>query len=301
MAETDQNTVTYSNLPPGKYTFHLKARNSDNVWSEPVTLHIIVRPPFWKTIWFYFFAIVVSMYGIYLISAYREKRQKKINEQLEEIVKDRTKLIMQQRDEKEVLLKEIHHRVKNNLQIINSLLSIQSAYTKDENALKLFDEAKNRIRAMALIHEKMYRTKDLSDINFNDYVNSLLKDLIETYAINKKIKLNILIPEIKFGIDTSIPLGLLLNEIISNSLKYAFDDTVQNPEIIVQLFYDRENDEYLLKVGDNGKGMPREIFEKTDLPSLGMELIKIFVQQLDGTIDMLNDKGTIYYIRFKTR
>ncbi len=297
--ETEQTSITYSNLPPGHYVFHLKARNSDNVWSEPVTLRINITPPFWQTIWFYFIIIVLSMYGIYLLSAFRERRQKKINEQLEEIVKERTKLIIRQRDEKEVLLKEIHHRVKNNLQIINSLLSIQSAYTKDENALKLFDEAKNRIRAMALIHEKMYRTKDLSDINFNDYVRTLINDLIQTYAINKHIELNIKLPDIKFGIDTSIPLGLLLNEIISNSLKYAFDDTIENPEITVELFYDEENKEYLLKVGDNGIGLSREIFEKTDLPSLGMELIKIFVQQLDGSIDMVNDNGTIYYIRFK--
>tara|TARA_Y100001933_G_scaffold247486_1_gene280343 strand:+ start:12468 stop:15410 length:2943 start_codon:yes stop_codon:yes gene_type:complete len=297
--ETDQTSVTYSNLPPGRYVFHLKARNSDNVWSEPITMQITVTPPFWKTIWFYFIVIVVGMYLIYLLSAYREKRQKKINEQLEEIVKERTKLIIQQRDEKVILLKEIHHRVKNNLQIINSLLSIQSAYTKDENALKLFDEAKNRIRAMALIHEKMYGTKDLSNINFNDYVRTLIKDLIDTYAINKKINLKINLPNIKFGIDTSIPLGLLLNEIISNSLKYAFDENIENPEIIVELFYDSKNDEYLLKVGDNGVGMPREIFEKNDLPSLGMELIKIFVQQLDGKINMTNDNGTMYYIRFK--
>jgi len=115
----------------------------------------------------------------------------------------------------------------------------------------------------------------------------------------KKINLKINLPNIKFGIDTSIPLGLLLNEIISNSLKYAFDENIENPEIIVELFYDSKNDEYLLKVGDNGVGMPREIFEKNDLPSLGMELIKIFVQQLDGKINMTNDNGTMYYIRFK--
>jgi two-component sensor histidine kinase/ligand-binding sensor domain-containing protein len=299
--ETQQNSVTYSNLPPGIYVFHLKARNSDNVWSEPITVKLTITPPFWKTIWFYFIVVIAFMYFIYLISAIREQRQKKINEQLEAIVKERTKLIIQQRDEKEVLLKEIHHRVKNNLQIINSLLSIQSAYTKDQEALNLFDEAKNRIRAMALIHEKMYGANDLANINFNDYVQTLVKDLIDTYAINKNINLKINLPTIKFGIDTSIPLGLLLNEIISNSLKYAFNDTIENPEIIVELYFNSKNNEYLLKVGDNGIGMPREIFDKTDLPSLGMELIKIFVQQLDGTIELNNEQGTMYYIRFKTQ
>lgn len=297
---TQKNSATYSNLPPGKYTFCVKAKNNDNVWNQqPLEYHFTITPPFWKTWWFYVVIAALLFYVIYKLSSYREKQQLAISKELEIKVKERTQLIESQRDEKEVLLKEIHHRVKNNLQVINSLLSIQSGYTKDERALELFDEAKNRIRSMALIHEKMYQTGDLSKIDFQDYIISLTDDLIQTYSINCDIFLDIKIEKIKFNIDTLIPIGLLLNEIISNALKYAFNGTNKG-SIIIHLNFDKETNHYTLLVGDNGTGISEEVFIKED-GSLGMELIKIFVSQLDGEIELLKQTGSMYKIVFPPR
>lgn len=296
---TTKDVATYSNLPPGDYTFKVKSRNNDGVWNqEPATFSFSITPPFWKTWWFYILAAIIFFYSIFKIFSIKEKRQLEISRELEFKVKERTLVIEKQRDEKEVLLKEIHHRVKNNMQVINSLLSIQSSYTKDENALALFGEAQNRIRSMALIHEKMYQSSDLSKIDFEDYIIALTKDLISTYSINKDISLDLQITPIKFGIDTLIPIGLLLNEIISNTLKYAF---VNTPLGTISIYLkQKEHDEYELIIGDNGIGMKQDLLEKKD-ETLGMELIKVFVSQVDGEIKHLDKKGTYYKIIFKKR
>ncbi len=297
---TEKTSATYSNLPSGNYTFKVIARNEDGVWNqEPATYSFNISSPFWKKWWAILLFTLAIFYIIFKIASYKERRQKSINDDLEVKVKERTALIGSQRDEKEVLLKEIHHRVKNNMQVIISLLSIQSSYTKDEAALALFDEAKNRIRSMALIHEKMYQTGDLSQIDFQDYIMALTNDLIETYAINTDIFLDIKIGNVRFGIDTLIPLGLLLNEVISNALKYAFIDRDKG-RIKIHLSFDESTNNYNLVLGDNGIGMDQEVFDKEE-GSLGIELIKIFTSQLDGEIERLEDKGTMFRIIFLQR
>ncbi len=292
--------ATYSNLPPGDYTFSVIARNEDGLWNqEPATFSFTITNPFWKEWWVLLLFTIGVFYVIYKISTFKEKQQRKVSRELEEKVKERTIQIESQRDEKEILLKEIHHRVKNNMQVIISLLSIQSGYTKDEAALALFDEAKNRIRSMALIHEKMYQTGDLAHIDFQDYIMALTNDLISTYSINCDIFLDIKIDKVKFGIDTLIPLGLLLNEIISNSLKYAFLKTDKG-KISIHLNHDEGANNYILFIGDNGIGMPKGTLEKEDT-TLGIELIKIFVSQLDGEIVREDKKGTYFKITFYPR
>jgi two-component sensor histidine kinase len=151
---------------------------------------------------------------------------------------------------------------------------------------------------MALIHEKMYQSGDLSQIDFEDYIVALTKDLISTYSINKDIRLDLKIKPIKFGIDTLIPIGLLLNEIISNTLKYAF---VNTPSGTISIYLEqKELGEYELIIGDNGIGMKQGLLQKDD-ETLGMELIKVFVSQVDGEITHLDKKGTYYKIIFKKR
>jgi ligand-binding sensor domain-containing protein/two-component sensor histidine kinase len=297
---TNKTSATYSNLPAGNYIFKVIARNEDGVWNqEPATYSFSISSPWWKKWWAIILLATGIFYTIYRVASYKEKRQRLISQELEGKVKERTLLIETQRDEKEVLLKEIHHRVKNNMQVIISLLSIQSGYTKDEAALALFDEAKNRIRSMALIHEKMYQTGDLARIDFQDYIMALTNDLIETYAINTDIFLDIKIDKVKFGIDTLIPLGLLLNEIISNTLKYAFVNRDKG-RITIHLSYDDSSSQYTLNIGDNGIGMPQELFEREE-GTLGVELIKIFISQLDGEIERLEEEGTVFKILFTPR
>lgn len=298
---TKKTSVTYSNLPPGDYKFLLKARNNDGIWTnEPIAYSFTIETPFWQTWWFYLLAFIGVVYIFIQLSSIKERRQRKISLELERKVRERTMLIEQQRDEKEILLKEIHHRVKNNMQVINSLLSLQSNYTTDEKSLALFDEAKNRIRSMALIHEKMYQTGDLANIDFQDYIVSLTNDLIATYSINCDIFLDIkIIDHTKFNIDTIIPLGLLINEIISNTLKYGF--VGKEKGIISVHLTKNENEYFVLQIGDNGIGMSREKFEG-ESESLGIELIKVFTEQLDGEIKLLDSKsGTTYELVFQKR
>jgi PAS domain S-box-containing protein len=190
--------------------------------------------------------------------------------------------------EKEILLKEIHHRVKNNLQVISSLLNLQSYYINDEHSRSIFIESKNRVISMALIHEKLYRYNNLSKINFNEYLEDLAKNLIVSYKTKKHvINLNINNKsEVLLDIGTSIPLGLCVNELLTNSIKYAFPDE-RDGEIKIELF--SEENKLHLSISDNGIGMKKEI-DFQNLQSLGMQLIHTLIDQLNGKIE-INQNG----------
>ena len=198
--------------------------------------------------------------------------------------------------EKEVLLKEVHHRVKNNLQVISSLLYLQSGYIQDVRALEVFADSRTRVKSMALIHEQLYQSSDLSRIDFGAYARSLVGDLSRTYALNPAaIKVQVNVGEVLLGIDTAIPCGLIINELVSNGLKYAFPDG-RAGQVCVELRAD-DDTEYTLVVGDNGVGLPGDLdFRKSD--SLGLELVRTLTDQLEGTIDLNTRDGTEYRITF---
>jgi two-component sensor histidine kinase len=191
--------------------------------------------------------------------------------------------------EKEVLLKEIHHRVKNNLQVVSSLLNLQSGYIRDKEALEMFKESQNRVKSMALIHEKLYQSKDLSRVNFADYIQILLAHLFYSYAINSRtITLKINVGDVLLGIETAIPCGLIINELVSNSLKHAFPAGKQG-EIRIDLHSD--NNRFRLIVGDTGVGFPKDLdFRNTG--TLGLELVDTLTDQLGGTIELHSNGGT---------
>ena len=199
-------------------------------------------------------------------------------------------------EEKEVLLKEIHHRVKNNLQVISSLLKLQAGYIKDDRILEVFKESQNRVRAMALIHEKLYQSDDLAKTNFAEYIRSLVTDLFRSYSISSRlIKLNVNVEDVRLSIDTAIPCGLIINELISNSLKYAFS-LGQAGEVSIHLFPESE-DYYTLIVQDNGSGFPSDLnFRNTK--SLGLQLVCSLTKQLHGTIDLKCQPGAVFKISF---
>ena len=212
--------------------------------------------------------------------------------------KEVEKRIMESLKEKEVLLKEIHHRVKNNLQIISSLLSLQSGYIKDQESLKLFKESQNRVKSMALIHEKLYQSKDFTRIDFAEYIRSLTVKLFHSYGLDmSKVTFNINVDHLSLGIDTAIPCGLIINELVSNSLKYAFPDG-RNGEININLrLEDPKGHVYLLRVQDNGVGFPEDIdFRDTD--SLGLQIVTTLTTQLGGKIELDRAAGTDFTIRF---
>jgi two-component system, sensor histidine kinase PdtaS len=202
--------------------------------------------------------------------------------------------VIQSLNEKELLLREIHHRVKNNMQIISSLLNLQRSYIQDAEADNILQESQGRVKSMALVHEKLYQTDDLSKINVAEYIRSLSMNLFHSYTVNPGINLTLDMGEVYFNIDTAVPLGLIINELVSNSLKYAFHDR-ENGEISISL---RETDEsgiYQLKVWDDGSGFPSDLdFNNTH--SLGLKLVNTLVNQLDGEIELVTNGGTGFNI-----
>ena len=213
------------------------------------------------------------------------------------------KSILASLEEKEVLLQEIHHRVKNNLQVISSLLDLQLEYVKDRAPQEVFNEIKNRIKSMALVHEKLYLSKDLSKVNFHDYIATLIDNLYRSYSVDPaKIRLRLEVEEVSLGIDTAIPCGLIVNELITNALKYAFPEEREG-EVLVMLRRTGEDvrgeDEYELTVKDDGVGIPQEVDLK-DTKTLGISLVTTLVEhQFRGSIDLIREGGTKFCIRFK--
>lgn len=190
-------------------------------------------------------------------------------------------------EEKNMLLKEIHHRVKNNLQVISSLLSLQQRQINDSKASQAIQEGRDRVKAMALIHQNLYQDTDLIGVETSVYVNKLAKSLIKNYKINDKaIKLNINVDPIKLDIDTIIPLGLVINELISNALKYAFTNKSSGT---IDIVLKSVNDTLVLSVSDNGQGLP-ENFSVDEVSSLGFRLIKAFSDKLKSELDISSSK-----------
>jgi len=192
--------------------------------------------------------------------------------------------------EKEVLLQEIHHRVKNNMQVIISLLKLQSGNITDKQYLDMFKESQNRIKSMALVHEKLYQTKNLADVDFKGYVKSLVISLFRSYKTKpNKITLKIEVEDVSLGLEKAIPCGLIINELVSNSLKYAFPE--ERAGEIKVAFNPINEDELVLEVSDNGIGMPEKLdFRNTK--SLGLHLVTILSEdQLHGTIELNRTDG----------
>ncbi|MGZ3863725.1 MAG: PAS domain-containing protein, partial [Bacteroidia bacterium] len=203
--------------------------------------------------------------------------------------------ILKSLNEKEILLKEVHHRVKNNLQVISSILNLQTAYLKDKPTINILKECQNRIKTMAFIHESLYQNKDFSQINFSEYIVTLVKNLFYSFEANQqKIRANFDVEPILLNLDTSIPCGLIVNELVSNALKYAFKETREGV-IFVEL--KKVNDKIKMTIADNGRGIPPEINYK-NTETLGLQLVNTLTEQINGTISMKQNKGTIFEIIF---
>jgi two-component sensor histidine kinase/ligand-binding sensor domain-containing protein len=295
---TKTNISTYSNLPAGTYKFIVRTLDKN---LEPTGISdsysFTITAPFWLKPWFYI-TIAILFFGLLAFVKFRNEQRDEFQRMLlEKKVNQRTIELTKQKEERELLLKEIHHRVKNNLQIINSLINLQAGQVSDPESLRVFEECKNRIKSMAIIHTKFYESKDFSKIDLAEYVKQLVKDLIQTYNVNKNIELICNVNSIQLGIDTVIPVGLILNEIISNSLKYAFNK-VEIGIIEISLKRNHDSKEFEMIVGDNGLGFDKAKFENSTNASLGFELIKILSEQLNGTVELLNQPGTFYKLRF---
>jgi two-component sensor histidine kinase len=200
-------------------------------------------------------------------------------------------------EEKGLLLREIHHRVKNNLQIIISLFNLQSHYVTDKKALLALKEGQDRIKSMALIHERFYQNEGLSKIDFDDYIKRLVENLLLSSGIKPgRITTHVEADKISLDIDTAVPCGLIINELVSNSLKHAFGPS-DTGNLTVSLKYTSGNMVRLI-VGDDGIGLP-EGFDIEKYDSLGMQLINALSSQLEGKLTLSPGKGTTFVLEFK--
>ncbi len=204
-------------------------------------------------------------------------------------------LIKKSLEEKELLIKEMHHRVKNNFQIITSLLDLQTNEIKDKTVLEILEKGRNRIKSMSLIHQKLFQSKS-GFIKFNDFIDLLVKELSFLYKFNENIKTTTQVKEVYFDIDTAIPLALIINEILTNSFKYAFKNTKENKLYISLQKADKEN--YKLIIKDNGAGVS-ENFNIKEAKSTGLKLVERLVKQLHGSLQLINESGLKFEIYFK--
>jgi len=193
-------------------------------------------------------------------------------------------------------MKELHHRVKNNLQVISSLLGLQSMKLEDPIAKEAVLEGKNRVKAMSMIHQKLYQNQEVSQLDFKSYVEDLVDDLKNSYMPDDDVEVSLSIPDINLDIERTIPLGLILNELITNSFKYAFQE-IEKPLIQVELIND--GTDYFLNVCDNGPGVEDE-FHPEKIASFGLRLVNLLVKQLDAALTINRANGLMYEIKFSS-
>jgi len=202
-------------------------------------------------------------------------------------------------NEKDILLKEIHHRVKNNLQIVTSLLKLQASYVDDEKVKLLFKESRNRVQSMSLIHQKLYQTKDLASVDFRDYIETVTTHLQHSFGVlEDRVKVSIDVKDLYMSIDNAIPAGLIINELVSNSLKHAFPGDSKG-EILIHAAFDEFKNEYWLVIRDSGIGISKDIeIKKTN--SFGLKLVSTLVDQMNGSIELVSLSGCEFRINLKS-
>jgi len=296
--------IRYTNLPAGSYVFHLRAKNALGTRSEAVSSPVIrIRNPFWLQWWFLLASFLLA--GGLILTIGLAVTQHRQAERLEALVLDRTAQIQASLREKEVLLKEVHHRVKNNLQIISSLLFLQSRRISDPGLMSVFKGTISRVRAMALVHESLYRSDQLTLIDMDEYFRKLVYHLLEIYDVRKApVAADIRAERISLPLETAITYGLIVNELVSNALKHAFPSERKGVVKITlsRVGLDAEEDSSRekgieLTVVDNGVGIPEAV--KNGSPdSLGLRLVQNLASQLDGKIDVRNEGGTVVRIFF---
>jgi PAS domain S-box-containing protein len=203
--------------------------------------------------------------------------------------------INQSLKEKETLLQEVHHRVKNNLQIISSLLNLQSSYVNDGESLEVLKESQNRIKSMSFIHESLYMSKNFSSVDIREYVKGLSSNLLYSYSLNpEQVDIIMDIDELTLNIDQAIPCGLIINELLSNTFKHAFPNG-QKGELKISV---KEKDGRMaILIADNGVGIPKD-WKLEDNDSLGVQLVYTLTEQIDGDIEFSGERGTKYLITF---
>jgi len=303
---TNENAIRISGLPYGQFRLHVKAQDREGAWSKSeLNIPLLVLKPFYLKWWFIILLALLLILTIYWIIKWRTKQLAADKNKLEQTVNERTMQLKQSLSEqaellseKDVLMKEIHHRVKNNLQVISGLLELQGNSVSDEVAKEALMEGRNRVRSIALIHQSLYQFENLSSVELKRFVNDLCAQVESVYKKHSKIKLHIDVPVLYLDIDSAVPLGLIMNELLTNSFKYAFNDAGTG-EISLKIDTVAEG-KYELRYTDSGPGLPVD-FDLNDATTLGMQLIIDLGRQIGGKVKYEYKNGASFIINFTNR
>jgi two-component sensor histidine kinase len=301
-----ENSVRISGLPYGDFVLRIKAQNREGAWNK-VELSIplkVLKPVYLQ--WYFMLAVALLIaLSVYLFVRFRIRQLAREKDKLEETVNERTMQLKQSLSEqtallleKDVLMKEIHHRVKNNLQVISGLLELQGKSLADDAAREALQEGRNRVRSIALIHQNLYQFENLSSIDLRRFTGDLCRQVQSVFQREKKVSLAIDVPEVHLDIDSAVPLGLILNELLSNSFKYAFKD-VSEGEIRVTVSVVSEG-RFLLVYSDNGPGLPAS-FDLNRAATLGLQLVNDLTRQIGGRVEYRTEGGAVFTIHFTNR
>jgi len=276
-------SVTLSKLKPGKYTLHLRAINDENIWSkEEASLQIQVLPYWYKSLWFRIILSITIFLIVGLTIRWRFNQIKSTNKKLERLVSNRTEEVLSQKEEIEsqnevlqsrnnkieLLLRELNHRIKNNLQLISSILNLHSRSTDNVDAKMALTEGKLRMQALSLLHQKLYMTERYTEVDCKEYIQELIDYLSIAFKSHySNVKFNLDLDDFKLNLDQAVPLGLVLNELVTNSLKHSGED-----ELVIDFKLKRENDTIRISLRDNGKGISKDQFDNST--SFGINIIK---------------------------
>ena len=304
-----ENSVRFSGLPYGDYVIRIKGQDETGHWSaRELRIPLRVLAPFYRQTWFILTGTLLLLLVVWLFFLWRTRRLRNRNTVLERSVKERTVLLESTiadkevlLNEKDVLLKEIHHRVKNNLQVISGLIELQSKSVGNEDLKTALMEGRNRVQSIALIHQNLYQNTDLSHIEMGRFIQELEREVSLVFRReNLKVNTTVETPDLILDIDTAVPLGLIINELLSNSFKYAFTGSTEG--IIRLVIENRSPGEFALLYSDSGPGLPDSVDLKKS-STLGLQLISDLTRQIGGKLhyDKEANQFNITFIDKETR
>jgi len=293
----ETNSIRISGLAHGEYTLRIKGQNAEGQWSEDeLRVPLIVVTPVVSRWWFSMLLVFVLLGIVYLFFRIRTQEIKKSKDALEKTVEERTRQLNVSLAEKEILIREIHHRVNNNLQVISGLLELEEKNSTDETLTIRMAEGRNRLRSIALIHQNLYKNKNVAFIEINSFLEGLFRQVKEVFKTDgKPVEISSRVPEMELDIETAVPLGLILNELMTNSFKYAFKAVGEGKiQISMEVL---EAGKYELIYKDNGPGLPPN-YDPKESQSMGMMLIFDLIRQIGGYVNYEFEAGSKFSLVF---
>ncbi|MBW7871678.1 MAG: hypothetical protein H3C39_11535 [Flavobacteriia bacterium] len=303
---TKERSTTYTNLDPGTYVFKVKGSNNELIWGNPASITIIIKSPWYKTIWFRTLLASFLAFLIIGVFLYKNYQQKQTNRRLSKMVEVRTHELTEsnnalnhslevsekQKENIAFLMRELNHRVKNNLQIITSLIDIQDVGIEDEEAKEKLKILQARIFTVSRVHDILNTSGEQSFVRIDEFISNLARELIEFSG--EKIELQTNLRPVTFGVEKLTYLGLIINELITNSIKYAFDGNPPAKKINIELTEEEHSLKLLYR--DNGKGYASGIIDNPD--KMGLNLIRFLAKELKGLPKFKNESGAVFILNF---